>query len=246
MKLGILAAGITPDELLGEFGSYADMVMELFDQAGCLFEYEVFDVRDGYFPCNVEQCDGWTITGSRFSVKQDLTWMRTLRQLILDAYAANKPMVGICFGHQIIADAFGGTVDKYEGGWGIGLHSYTFIREHDFFTNAPAEFTINAMHQDQVITKPVNARLFATSDFCKYAGLIYNNRIITFQAHPEFSLAFEESLIELRKGDVIPSEIAKQGIDTLHQKDAAIESLVIAQLMASFLKNRTLRQNSQL
>ena len=238
MKLGILAAGITPDELLGEFGSFADMFMKLFNQAECFFEYEVFAVRDGSFPSSVDQCDGWIITGSKCGVNQNLPWMRTLKQLILDVYAAKIPMTGICFGHQIIADAFGGKVDTYNGGWGIGLHSYTFIGEHEFLIDAPADFTINAMHQDQVISKPDNAKLFATSDFCTYAGLIYDNCIITFQAHPEFNVAFEESFIELRKGDVIPSDTAAHGLGTLHQKDPVIESLSIAKLIASFLTNR--------
>lgn len=199
----------------------------------------MFDVRDGYFPDTVEQCDGWIITGSKCGVNQNLPWMRTLKQLILDVYAAKIPMVGICVGHQIIADAFGGKVDKYNGGWGIGLHNYRFIGGHEFLIDAPADFTINAMHQDQVVSKPVNAQLFATSVFCTYAGLIYDNCIITFQTHPEFNVAFEESFIELRKGDVIPSDNAAQGLDTLRQKDIVIESLSIAQLIASFLTNRT-------
>ncbi|MEH6575537.1 MAG: glutamine amidotransferase [Amphritea sp.] len=238
MKLGILATGITPDELLGDFGSYADMFVQLFNQAECPFEYEIFDVRDDHFPDSVEQCDGWIITGAKFGVYQNLPWMQTLKQLILDVHAANKPMVGICFGHQIIAEAFDGKVNKYEGGWGVGLHSYELIGEHDFIQVAPAGFTISAMHQDQVITKPANAQLFATSDFCKYAGLIYDNRIITFQAHPEFSVAYEDSLVELRKGDVIPSDTADQGLETLRQTGAATDSLDIAQWMAAFLKER--------
>ena len=241
MRLGILAAGITPDELLSEFGAFSDMFIQLFNGTGCLFEYEVFDVRDGSFPDTVEQCDGWIITGSKCGVNQNLLWMRKLKQLVLDVFAAKIPMVGICFGHQIIADAFGGKVDKYKGGWGIGLHSYRFTGEHEFFIDTPAGFTINAMHQDQVITKPSNAQLFATSDFCKYAGLIYDNRIITFQAHPEFSVAFEEALIELRKGDVIPSEAADKGLETLRQKDVAIEALRIAQMIVSFITNRIAR-----
>lgn len=241
MKLGILAAGITPEELLGEFGSFADMFVQLFNQTESRFEYEVFDVRDGFFPDNAEQCDGWVITGSICGVNQNLPWMLTLKQLILDVYEAKIPMAGICFGHQIIADAFGGKVDKYEGGWGIGLHSYRFIGEHNFFLNGPADFTINAMHQDQVTIKPANAEVFATSDFCKYAGLIYNNRIITFQAHPEFSVAFEESFIELRKGDGFPSDVAEQGLVTLRQKDAAIEARRIAQMIVTFLTHRTAR-----
>ena len=238
MKLGILATGITPDELLGEFGSYADMFVQLFNQADCAFEYEVFDVRDDVFPVSTDACDGWIITGSKFNVYQNLPWMQKLKRLILDIHAAHKPMVGICFGHQIIAEAFDGKVDKYAGGWGVGLHRYELVGEHDFIQPAPTAFTISAMHQDQVISKPANAQVFAASEFCQYAGLIYDNRIITFQAHPEFSLAYEDSLVDLRKGVVIPAETAEQGLDSLRQQGATTDSLTVAQWMATFLNGR--------
>jgi len=238
MKIGILATGITPDELLGEYGSYADMFVQLFDQAQERFEYEVFDVREDQFPGGAEQCDGWIITGSKFNVYQNLPWMVRLKELILEIHAAGKPMVGICFGHQIVAEAFGGNVDKYPGGWGVGLHSYELRGACSFIKNAPASFSISAMHQDQVLTKPDNAEVFAASEFCQYAGLIYDDRIITFQAHPEFNLPYEDALVELRKGDVIPSDTAEAGLITLREPDAATDSLIVAGWMADFLKER--------
>ncbi|WP_286237773.1 glutamine amidotransferase-related protein [Neptuniibacter halophilus] len=238
MKIGILATGITPDELLNEYGSYADMFVQLFDQAQRKFEYEVFDVREGEFPGGAEQCDGWIITGSKFNVYQNLPWMQQLKQLILEIHAANKPMIGICFGHQIIAEAFGGKVDKYPGGWGVGLHSYELRGATQFIKAAPTSFTISAMHQDQVLNKPDNAQVFACSDFCQYAGLIYDDRIITFQAHPEFNVSYEEALVDLRKGAVIPTDTAEQGLTTLRSDNAATDSVAVAHWMADFLEAR--------
>ncbi|WP_338011163.1 glutamine amidotransferase-related protein [Neptunomonas antarctica] len=238
MKLGILATGITPDELLGEFGSYADMFVQLFSKADCLFEYEVFDVRDDDFPVNASQCDGWIITGSKFNVYQNLPWMQKLKQLILDIHDANKPMVGICFGHQIIAEAFNGKVDKYKGGWGVGLQRYELTGEFDFLPADVHSYVINAMHQDQVVVKPVNAQVFSTSPFCQYAGLIYDNCIITFQAHPEFTIEFSDVLVDLRKGDAIPADVSEQGLATLRQSDAKTDSVDVAKWMAMFLNSR--------
>lgn len=238
IKVGILATGITPDELLPKYGSYADMFVDLFNQVEAGFEYQVFDVREGIFPDNAEQCDAWVITGSKFNVYQNTPWMLRLKSLILNISSSGRPMVGICFGHQIIAAAFGGVVDKYPGGWGVGLHAYDLTKSSDFIQGAPDSFAISAMHQDQVLELPKNAKVFAESEFCQYAGLIYDNQIMTFQAHPEFNLDYEDELIDLRKGEVIPLDVSEVGLAQVRQPGAATDSVMIAHWMADFLRLR--------
>jgi GMP synthase-like glutamine amidotransferase len=238
MKIGILAAGITPDELIHQFGSYSQMFMTLFSKNGYEFEYEVYDVRDDVFPKSENDCEAWIITGSKFNVYQHLAWMEKLKTLILEIHASKKPLVGICFGHQIIAEAFGGKVDKYPGGWGVGLQAYELSGEHDFITDGSKDFIINAMHQDQVLVKPENAVIFAKSDFCEYAGLVYDNRILTFQAHPEFAVDYEDALVEARKGSVVPLETAEKGLKTLRTADAKTQSDKVAHWMADFIQAR--------
>lgn len=238
MKIGILATGITPDELLHQYGSYADMFVQLFDKAQRQFEYELFDVRYGIFPESAEQCEGWIITGSKFNVDENRDWMQRLKKLILDIDTTGKPMLGICFGHQIIAEAFGGKVESFSGGWGVGLHSYNLIGESNFIADQPEAFTISAMHRYQVTEKPENAVVFAESDFCEFAGLVYGDNILTFQAHPEFNLQYEDALVDLRKGAVIPDDTADAGLASLRQEGAATDSLVVAQWMADFLQRK--------
>ena len=238
MKIGILATGITPDELIDQHGSYAEMLMQLFDHAQHQFDYELFDVRDGVFPQDVERCDGWIITGSKFNVDDDYDWIVKLKQLILDIDAVGNPIVGICFGHQIIAEAFGGKAEAYQGGWGVGLHRYDIIGEPRFIADAPESFAISAMHRYQVTEKPDNASLFAASDFCEYAGLIYGNNILTLQAHPEFNLQYEEALVKMRKGITIPEDTADAALATLHQDGAATDSVAVAHWMAGFLTRK--------
>ncbi|KEA63162.1 glutamine amidotransferase class-I [Marinobacterium lacunae] len=232
MKIGILATGITPDTLIGQYGSYADMFVQLMGPEA--HSYSIFDVRDGEFPASADQCEGWIITGSRCGVYDNLPWMQTLKQLIVDIYEADIPLVGICFGHQIIASAFGAKVEKYQGGWGVGLHTYAIEGEHSFLDAGERAFTINAMHQDQVLELPPSARLFATSEFCRYAGLVYDNRILTLQAHPEFSIDYERELVRSRKSAVVPDEVADKGLETL-TKDAKVDSALVAKWMTRFL-----------
>ncbi len=236
MKIGILAAGITPDALLSEFGSYADMVVRLFDSAGCHFEFEKFDVRDDEFPCSATACDGWVITGSRANVYQNLPWMVRLKQLILEIDRAQRPLVGICFGHQIIAEAFGGRVEKYSGGWGVGLQSYRLLEASGYPDPGAQQFTINAIHQDQVVEKPKSARRLASSEFCQNAVLAYGERMLTLQSHPEFTIDFEQALLRSISGVSVPPAAAEQGLASLRAADASSDSLLVARWMSAFLQ----------
>lgn len=123
MKIGILAAGSNEADLLAQFGSFAQMTETMLAGAG--FDFQTWDVRLGAFPDSAAQCDGWIITGSPASVYQPLTWIAPLEQLIREVDGLKRPLVGICFGHQIIARALGGSVVKSDLGWGLGIDSYT-------------------------------------------------------------------------------------------------------------------------
>lgn len=236
LKLGILAAGITPDELLGDYSSYAGMFEELFRRIGEQFNCVVFDVRENHFPNDVNECDAWLITGSKFSVYDGFPWIAQLLELVRDIDVSGRPLLGICFGHQIIAEALGGSVEKNRGGWGVGLHHYEVVRTHKFMREAMSGFALSAMHQDQVVEKPRSATVLASSEFCPFAALGYGDSVLTFQAHPEFTSAFEKDLVALRKGSVIPAEVGNSALASLTRGSAEPDSESVARWMAAFLK----------
>src|SRR5690606_31833263 len=132
---------------------------------------------------------------------EDHVWLEPLRDFIRKAYAAGTPMLGICFGHQIMADALGGEVRKSEKGWGLGRHSYRVTARPDFMADAPESLCVVCSHQDQVIVPPAEAEVILASDFTPNAGLFYRSgKALSFQPHPEFDDTYGLALAELRRG----------------------------------------------
>ncbi|QRZ14063.1 type 1 glutamine amidotransferase [Paracoccus methylovorus] len=192
MRIGILKCGQSPQELRGELGDYDTMFERLL--AGRGFNFDSYHVENMEFPHSVHDAEGWLLTGSRHGVYEDHAFIAPLEGFIRSAYAEHIPMVGICFGHQIIAQALGGKVVKHPRGWAVGAQDYDFGGER---------VTLNAWHQDQVIDRPDGAEVVASSPFCENAALVYDDHAFTVQAHPEFDDTFIHGLIEHRaKGNV--------------------------------------------
>lgn len=233
MKIGILAAGITPDSLLGEFPSYANMFAEQLGKKQRDFDFVTYDVRLGVFPHGAQECDAWLITGSKADAYADDAWILRLCDLIQDIDQMQRPLVGICFGHQVIARALGGRVEKYQGGWGVGVHHYTVCESLPVLPEAE-ELALCAFHQDQVVEKPARARVILRSDFCENAGLLYDQHILTFQGHPEFSKVYEKALIDLYDGQQLTHEQAMLARESLVSRD--IQSSQLMTWIGQFLK----------
>jgi GMP synthase (glutamine-hydrolysing) len=204
MKIGILQTGHAPDQMRPSLGDYADMFKGLLGGQG--FDFATYDVVDGVFPSGPAACDGWLITGSRHGAYEDHPWIPPLENLIRANRDARRPLVGICFGHQIIAQALGGRVEKFAGGWAVGRQAYDW---------QGTVLHLNAWHQDQVVTLPPGAEVLAANAFCAHAALRIGPEILTVQAHPEFGHEVIAGLIEHR-GDAVPDDQlaqARAGLD---------------------------------
>ncbi|KIN71699.1 type 1 glutamine amidotransferase [Sulfitobacter guttiformis] len=224
MKIGILRTGHSPEEMIETLGNYDQMFERLLD--GNDFEFETFSVVDGIFPDSAEAADGWLITGSKHGAYENHAWIPPLEDLIRDIHATGKPMIGVCFGHQIIAQAMGGKVEKFNGGWSVGRTEYVLEGK---------PVALNAWHQDQVVTLPETARVVGSSDFCANAMLAYGDTIWTVQPHPEFSAEFIDGLIKTRGEGVVPDKQLVAATTTL---PLPTDNADVANYMAQFFKKK--------
>jgi GMP synthase-like glutamine amidotransferase len=208
VKLAILETGTPPPALVPRFGRYPEMFRRLLGEG---LDYASFDVAAGELPAVPDGHDAYLVTGSPAGVYDPMPWIGELAAF-LRATDRGTPLVGICFGHQIMAQAFGGHVEKSDKGWGVGLHTYPIVRREPWMDEAQA-VSIPASHQDQVVLAPPDTDVLASSLFTPYAALAWRRRrAISFQFHPEFAPDYARALIEARR-------------DRLPQPDAALASL---------------------
>ena len=214
MKLAILETGFPPGDLAARFGDYPTMFARLL---GPGFEITPFDVQAGELPGDPDEFDAYLITGSPAGVYDELPWIAPLMDFIRSAKA--KKMVGICFGHQVMAEALGGRVVKSDKGWGAGLHRYATVEREPWMDEGGA-IAAPASHQDQVVEQPPNTEVFLASDFTPYAGLAWTDRpAISFQFHPEFSPEFAKALIEARHDRIPNPDAAIASLDAPNDND---------------------------
>jgi len=216
LKVGILKTGRPPRPAIPQFGTYPDMFIGLLGRDA--YDWRTYAADEGEYPAAPEDCDAYIVTGSAAGVYDADPWIGQLLDFLRAAKGRAK-LVGVCFGHQAMAQAFGGQVIKSPKGWGIGEHDYRITAREPWMDDATS-MRLPASHQDQVVSLPPGAEVIAASDFTPFAGLAWRDQpAISMQPHPEFDPAYASALIEARRGKVYADDEADRALATLQGPD---------------------------
>jgi GMP synthase-like glutamine amidotransferase len=228
--IGVLELGLPPAVLSADYPGYAQMIIDWLQPALPEAEYRVIaTVRSGAMP-SLEELDGLVYSGSRHGVYDEVEWIAPLEALIRMARVLGKPQFGICFGHQILAQALGGRVQKAARGWSCGVQEYRLATPIDGRDHLRAL----VMHQDQVLECPPGARVLGGSSTCPIGILEHAPGISSVQFHPEFSADFVCDLLDAYGGNLIPAAVAERARETL---SIGLDSSRVASWAATFFRS---------
>jgi GMP synthase-like glutamine amidotransferase len=215
VKLGLLKTGDPPRRAQG-YGDYPQMFRRLLGDQG--LDYRAFAVDQGELPDRPEACDAYLVTGSPAGVYDPLPWIGTLKDFLVEARGRAK-LVGVCFGHQVMAEAFGGKVIKSPKGWGVGEHVYQVLEREPWMDGA-RQIRLPASHQDQVVEVPPGAVVTAASAFAPIGALAWRDQpAISIQLHPEFEPDYAIALIKARRGRSLGEDEADRAVASLQAPD---------------------------
>lgn len=232
MKLGILNATTPAEEAHFQMPELANF-QRFFAQTSHNLTLVEYRITEGDFPPTVTACDAYLVTGSPQGVYDPDPWIATLADFLRHSFAAGRKLVGICFGHQMLAHALGGHAEKAAAGWGMGLRRFAIAATPPWMMPAPPQGQLYFCHQDQVVRLPAGAQRLAGDAFCPNTIFVIGDQVLGIQGHPEFSTAFMARLIDAL-GEQAGATVAAQAAASL--QSGAPDGAVVAQWVVNFLQ----------
>ena len=235
MKAAILQCDAVLDKFQPQFGNYPTMIEQMFDGIDLAISFDTYDCRQGQFPDDIDAYDFFLTTASRASAYENVEWVQQLIEFVQLLYRQHKKLIGICFGHQIIALALGGKIEKSEKGWGVGIASNRIVDHPAWMDEEPFDINLIVSHQDQIVELPDDTLIIAESDFCPYFIVQWGDNFLSTQGHPEWSSDYSRTLINDRRA-IIPAERVNSGLDSLRVEP---ENRLFAQWIMGFVQHRS-------
>ena len=236
MKLCILENDLFDAELASRFGGFGDMFGRLFAQAGAdNWTVETFNTVQGQYPASYDDFDAVLLTGSRADSFSQEPWVLALRQQVEQLLQAKKKLLGVCFGHQLIALCLGARVERAPQGWGAGRMHYQWHTPAWAQAQGRSDIALLASHQDQVLGLPAGATLLASSKFCPVAAFTVQQQVLCVQPHPEFVEELSVYLLDKRR-TLLGEELYSAATDSLA---LGHDGLAMARLMIEFIEKNS-------
>lgn len=232
LHICILETDVIRPELIDEFKGYGHMFEQLFAKQPIAAEFSVFNVLNGQYPPQGGQYDAYLVTGSKADSFSQEPWVLKLKDFLLERYQRGDTLLGVCFGHQLLALTLGGEVARAEQGWGVGTHEYQLESPAQWQQPSLDKLTLLISHQDQVTRLPEHAQRLAFSSFCPNAAYYIGNQVLCFQGHPEFVPGYSKALLELRAGAMGDAQLCQKGIASLSREH---QGVTIAEWMMRFV-----------
>jgi len=236
VKIAILQCDSVLQKFQAEFGNYPDMIISLLKHAHNELAFQVFDVTQNHYPEDIHEWDLYVMTGSKASVYDKDEWIQTLVRFVRVLDQSSKKVFGICFGHQVMALAKGGSVEKSEKGWGVGVASNRILLKAPWMSEEPSNLNLLVSHQDQVTRLPEDKTLLkdlvivAESDFCPHFMVQWSSNLLSVQGHPEWQKGYSRALVNERR-HIIPGQRVEEALESLGK---SLDNCLVAQWVLNF------------
>tara|TARA_B100000614_G_scaffold242338_1_gene244238 strand:- start:595 stop:1296 length:702 start_codon:yes stop_codon:yes gene_type:complete len=233
MKIGILNADTVELPGASSFGQYPEMFSRIFWAVDPTIQFETYEVQFDHYPKKIDDCDAYLITGSKASAYDKTNWIDKLKKFIQTLHQNKIKLIGICFGHQVVAEALGGSVKNSSKGWHVGVDSISLFKQIFEFDYEYNEFNLIFSHQDEVISLPETAKLIAGSKICPNGMFVIDDHILCTQGHIELHKDFAKLIYDFRKNQIGNAKYLS-ACETLTEKT---DELAVVNVLLKFIKN---------
>ena len=204
------------------------------------WHFSAWAARDGELPPDPLAADAWVLTGSVASVTEPQPWMERTAEALRQRHAARRTMVGLCFGHQLIAQALGGEVGRSAGGFRLGVARTALAVTEPWMTPPLQHLWLFAAHEDQVLLMPPGARILGGDDFCPIGAYALDRHVLCTQYHPELSRPFMRDLLATFGHRFDPALVSQAAA----QIERPVDADVFMQWVARFIEAGTANQEA--